>query len=228
MNLQQAQRMVETARVNNTFLMEAVWTRFIPMFEETLRLLKEGVIGEIKTVRADFGFRANFPPEHRVFNVELGGGALLDVGIYPVFLALALLGKPHQIKAAAAFGDTGADESCAMLFRYASERLAILDASIANHSATEAYIYGENGTIHLHPRFHHPEEISIHYYDKPSEHLALHYTGNGYFHEILEVMDCLRQGRKESKKLPLDFSLQLTEVLDAVRNEAGIVYPEFD
>lgn len=227
-NSRQARQMVETARANDTFLMDAIWTRFIPAFEEALQLLDDGIVGPLKTIRADFGFRADFPPEHRVFNMALGGGALLDVGIYPIFLATLLWGKPKNVKASAAFGPTGADLSSAMIFEYTGNRLAILDASIAVNTNIEAFLYGETGTMHIHSRFHHPAKVAVSYYEKPTEYFGHNFTGNGYYHEIMEVCECLRNGQKESKKLPLSFSLQLMEVLDWVRKEAGIVYPGID
>jgi predicted dehydrogenase len=216
---------VDCARANGVFLMEAIWTRFIPGFEEAIRLVNSGYIGDLKTIRADFGFKADFPPAHRVFNPALGGGALLDVGIYTIFLATWLWGKPTAIKATATKNQSGADDSCAMLFDYPGNRLAVLDCSLVVKTQIEAYLYGETGTIQLHNRFINPQDLSISFYDKESESLHLPITGWGYYHEILEVNDCLRQGKKESEKLPLDFSLLLMETMDWVRREAGIVYP---
>lgn len=224
MNAAQVQRMVDCARANGVFLMEALWTRFIPAFDEAIRLANSGYIGELKTIRADFGFKADFPPEHRVFNPALGGGALLDVGIYTIFLATWLWGKPLRIQATAAFSHQGADDSCAMIFEYPNGRLAILDCSLAVKTQIEAYIYGVDGTLQLHNRFINPEEVSISFYEKSSEHLHLPLTGHGYYYEILEVNDCLRSGKTESDKLPLDFSVLLMETLDWVRREAGISY----
>ena len=225
MNAGQVRKMVDCARANKVFLMEALWTRFIPGFEEALRLVGEGYIGELKTIRANFGFKANFPPEHRVFNPVLGGGALLDVGIYTIFLATWLWGKPDKIKATAVMSPLGADDGCAMIFEYPGNRIAILDCSLVVKTEIEAYIYGETGSLHLHNRFINPEEISISFYEKSSEHLHLPLTGHGYYHEILEVNESLRNGKTESEKLPLDFSILLVETLDWVRREAGIVYP---
>ncbi len=225
MNAAEVQKMVDCARSNNVFLMEAIWTRFIPCFEEMLRLVKSGYIGELKTIRADFGFKADFPPEHRVFNPALGGGALLDVGIYTIFFATWLWGRPELIKATATLSSLGADDSCAMIFEYSGNRLAILDCSLVVKTEIEAYIYGENGTMRLHNRFINPQELSVTFYEKNSEHFHVPLTGHGYYHEILEVNDCLRRGVKESEKLPLDFSVLLMETLDWVRREAGIIYP---
>ena len=228
MNLAQARDMVATARSSGTFLMEAIWTRFIPLFEETLQLLQEGILGEIMTVRADFGFRALSPATHRVFNKALGGGSLLEAGVYPVFLALLLLGKPERIQAAAVLGETGVDESCAVLLECPGGKLAILDSSAVTKTGTEAFIYGEKGTVHLYDRLQRPTQRSIHFYEKASEHRTLQQTGSGYCHEIMEVGDLLRAGKLESDKLPLDFSLLLMETLDAIRKEAGIRYEDVD
>lgn len=225
MNAKEVRQMVDCARANGVFLMEAMWTRFIPAFEEAIRLAQNGYVGELKTIRADFGFKANFPPEHRVFNPALGGGSLLDVGIYTIFLATWLWGKPTSIKATAVKSPLGADDSCAMIFEYPSNRLALLDCSLVVKTQIDAYIYGANGTLHLHNRFLNPQDISVSFYEKSDEHFHLPLTGHGYYHEILEVNECLRQGKTESEKLPLDFSVALMETLDWVRREADIVYP---
>lgn len=224
MNAVEVRKMVDCARSNNVFLMEAIWTRFIPGFEEMYRLVREGYIGDLKTIRADFGFRADFPSEHRVFNPALGGGALLDVGIYTIFLATLLWGKPARIKATATKNSQGSDDSCAMIFEYPGNRLAILDCSLVMKTEIEAYIYGVTGTLRLHNRFINTQDLSVSFYEKSSEHFHIPLTGHGYYHEILEVNDCLRRGVKESEKLPLDFSITLMETLDWVRQEAGIVY----
>jgi len=228
MNARQVQQMISAAREKDTFLMEALWTRFIPMTQKMLDLIKAGAIGEIKMLKADFGFKAPFLPDGRLFNRELGGGALLDVGLYPVFLALLLLGKPKNIKAFASFGQTKVDENCAMLFQYPNDAIAILDSSVVVNTNTEAFIYGEKGTLHLPPRFHHPMKLKRNIYDEEEHEIWMPYKGNGYYHEAVEVMQCVLAGKKESNLFPLKSSLELIETLDAVRKEAGIVYPGFE
>lgn len=225
MNSSQVRKMVDCARSNGVFLMEAIWTRFIPCFEEAIQLLQSGYIGALKTIRADFGFKATFPPEHRVFNPTLGGGSLLDVGIYPIFLATWLWGRPSAIKATAIKNIQGSDDSCAMILEYPGNRLALLDSSLVVKTPIEAYIYGDEGTLRLHNRFINPQALTVSFYEKSDEHIQIPLTGHGYYHEILEVNDCLRLGKTESDRLPLDFSLLLMETLDRVRQEANIVYP---
>lgn len=224
MNSEQVAQMIETARANDTFLMEALWTRFLPTTLEILQLIEADTIGKVLSVKADFGFNAPYNPESRLFNPELGGGALLDIGIYPVFLALLVLGKPDQIKAMASFGTTGVDEDCGILFNYDNGAMAHLHATFRVKTKTEAFIYGEKGTIHIHSRWHEPSWFSvIDDSGRPSNH-HFDYNNTGYLYEALEVVKCLEEGKKESDLLPLSFSQDLINLLDRIRMEAGINY----
>lgn len=228
-NSKQVAEMVAVARETNTFLMEAIWTRFIPLFDKATELVNNGIIGDINTIRADFGFKAAVGPEHRVFNPELGGGSLLDVGLYPVYAATHFLGKPTRIEATALKNDSGTDDSCAMIFSYNNNKMAILDSSIINHTRTVAVLYGKKGRIELHGRFHEGERATVSIYGKDEEEeIYIPKTGFGYYHEIVSVNECLRNGKTENEKLPLDLSIQLMASLDAVRKAAGIHYPDFD
>ena len=224
-NSAQVQRMVEAARCNGVFLMEAIWTRFLPSFEKTLEIIDSQQLGPLKIIRADFGINKAFDPQHRLFDPALAGGSLLDVGIYPVFLAVQLWGRPTEIKAQALFGPTGTDDLCGMLLRYPEGRMALLDSAVVADTPTEGFVYGENGHLQLHRRFHEAQSVSLNLNDGTSAHFDTPLTGHGYFHEILHVQECLRQGRAESPKLPLDFSLELMETLDAIRREIGLKYP---
>lgn len=224
MNSRQVNEMIAAARANDTFLMEAIWTRFIPVFDKVCQLIKADKIGPLNTIRADFGFKATFDPASRLFDAELGGGALLDVGLYPVYAATQFLGKPSEVQAIARKGPSGTDDSCAMLFKYAGERIAILDCSVVNHTSTIAVLYGSKGKIQIHGRFHEGTTATLSLYGQKEQELSFPKLGFGYSHEIMEVNECLRQGKKESEKLPLDFSKLLMENLDRVRNAAGIRY----
>ncbi len=227
-NSKQVHKIVSAARANDTFLMEAIWTRFIPVFDKIIEMVGSGMIGELNTIRADFGFKANFDPAGRVFDLALGGGSLLDVGLYPVYAATQFFGKPEEVKAVAIKGSTGTDDSCAMLLRYAGNKLAILDSSVVNLTDTVAVLHGEKGNIHIHGRFHEGERATVSIFGKKEQEIYLPKTGHGYSHEILAVNDCLVRGKKECEKLPLDFSIFMMQNLDAVRKEAGIFYPDFD
>ncbi len=228
MNSQEAREMVEAARANDTFLMEAMWTCFLPTFKTIFDLIEEGKLGSILSIKADFGFRPEFEPSNRIFNQALGGGALLDIGIYPVFLALLLMGEPEQVKAMANIGTTNVDEDCGILLQYADGRMAHLHATFLATTKTEAFIYGEKGTIQVHSRWHEPTWLS--FIDEAGRPQNYHYDwpGNGYHYEAEEVVKCLDQNKKESDRLPLDFSFKLSQLLDRIRKEAGIVYPGID
>lgn len=224
-NAGQAREMIALAKEKKVFLMEALWTRFLPTTLNILELLQSGAIGEVISVKADFGFAAPYDPNGRLFNPVLAGGALLDIGIYPVFLALLILGKPQKIKAMATFSETGVDTDTGMLFQYADGRMAHLHTTLLARTKTEAFIYGEQGTIHWHTRWHQPSSFSIIHADgRPINHHFEWHT-NGYSYEAQEVMRCLAEGLTESPKWPLDKTLELMELLDAVREEIGLVYP---
>ena len=225
LNSSQVSRMVESARRNKVFFMEAIWTRFLPSFQKTLEIIDQKQIGDIRVIRADFGFSFPFNPNHRLYNMALGGGSLLDVGIYPVFIATWLMGRPASVQAMATFSPTGSDTLCGMRFRYDNDVMAGLDSAATTKTRCDGFIYGEKGHIHIHPRFHEAKSLSLHLHGKDPEHFDTPLTGWGYFHEIEEVEKCLRNGKIESEKLPLDFSILLMETLDRVRTEIGLKYP---
>ena len=228
MNAAEVRRMIAAAKKNNTFLMEALWTRFLPSIQKTLSIIEKGTIGEIISIKADFGFKAPYDPGNRLYNQKLGGGSLLDIGIYPVFLSLLLLGRPIHVKAIAAIGQTNVDESCGIVLKYQNNKLAILDSTILTKTATEALIYGEKGTIRINGRWHEPTSITLLMPGKEPRDFFFDFNGFGYSYEAEEVMRCLRQKRLASPLLNHHFSLDLIELLDEIRMEAGIYYPHDD
>ncbi|MFT5165960.1 MAG: putative dehydrogenase [Saprospiraceae bacterium] len=228
MNAVEVRRMVAASKKNDTFLMEALWTRFLPTIKKTLSIIERGTIGEIQTIKADFGFRASAGAAGRLFDQNLGGGALLDVGIYPVFLSLLLLGKPVDIKAIANIGKTNVDENCAMLFKYPENKMAVLDCSIVTKTASEALIYGTKGTIRINSRWHEPTSMTVLMDGKEPKDYFFDFESNGYSYEIEEVQRCLRANKQSSDLLSHHFSLDLIELLDEIRRIAGIHYPNND
>lgn len=229
MNEGEAQQMIELASEKEVFVMEAVWTRFLPTTTKILDLIADGVIGEIEGVKADFGFRADYNESSRLFNIDLGGGALLDIGLYPTFLATLLLGAPSEVRALARKAPTGADIDTGITLAYPSGQLAHLHATLIANTKTEAFIYGTEGTIHWHGRWHEPSHFSVLRPERGPENFFFEYDTNGYNYETAHVQDCLRKGLKESPLLPLSFSMRLTQTLDSIRNVAGIKYPmDFD
>lgn len=228
MNSQEVKTMIETAKANQTFLMEAMWTRFIPSFQKTIELVKSGVIGKPLSMKADFGFHAPFDPNSRIFNKDLGGGSLLDIGIYPIMAALSIFGKPKKINAMASMSTTEVDETCVVDFQYENGAIAMCHSTVKAHTNIEAYIYGEKGFIYLHPRFHHSKALTVSLYEGKEETLSIPFEGHGYQFEATEVTNCLKNNLLESRIMPHQFSTDLIETLDAVRAEIGLVYPKHD
>jgi predicted dehydrogenase len=228
MNTTQVNKMIHVAREKNVFLMEALWTRFLPTTLKTLEIIASGAIGKLLGVKADFGFKAPYDVTKRTFNKALGGGALLDIGIYPLFLSYLILGKPAKITAQAIFGETKVDESIGMILTYDEGTFAFLDATFMAETTCEAFVYGEKGRIRIHPRWHESKALTVEYEDKTTETFTFDRPTWGYQYEIEEVNACLAEGKLESAIWSLSDSINLISLLDAVRNEIGLVYKEFD
>lgn len=227
LNLKQAKEMIALAKSEKVFLMEAFWTKFLPQYDKVIELIAAGVIGEVKWLQADFGFKASTPPAQRLYDPLLGGGSLLDVGIYPVFLALSLFGKPKTIQASITPYDTGVDEQCAMSFTYEQGVLASLSSSFAADTPVEAVIAGTKGRILWKNRFHNAiGEIELVLDKNPPVKIDVHReSGYGYQFEARHVGDCLKKGLIESPVMKWEDTLMLMETLDAIRSTCGIRYP---
>lgn len=219
----ETEKMIEAARTRGLFLMEGMWTRFIPATVKMLELLEQGAIGDLLFINADFGFKSDAGPESRLYNKALGGGSLLDIGIYPVYLSLLTLGIPKKIRAMARLTETDVDSYCSMLFDHENGSKSVLESTLEAETPIEASLYGSRGMLKLHSRFHHSERISL-TLDGENQVLDLPYKGNGYYHEIEEVNHCLLNQRTESEKLPLQTSLDLIRTIDRVKNEIGLSY----
>ncbi len=225
MNAGQYRIMVDTARQNGVFLMEALWTRFIPSFKKCLELVSEGEIGDLKLIDSDFCFNAPYDIEGRLFNPLLGGGSLLDIGLYPVFLALELAGKPLEIQAMAKFDKTGVDSSCSIIFSHEKNILSVLFSSIVTNSRIESVIHGTKGQIRLNRHWHIPTTLDLLPDNKEIKHFTFEETGFGYQYEADEVMKCIDEGKLESDIFSWEKSLRLITTLDTIRSLAGITYP---
>ena len=228
MNTAQVSEMIHVARTQNTFLMEALWTRFLPTTLKTLEIIQSGAIGKVLGVKADFGFKAPYDVDKRTFNKSLGGGALLDIGIYPLFFSYLVLGKPSKIKAQAIFGETNVDESTGMVLTYDDEKFAFLDCTFMAKTPCEAFVLGEKGNIKIHTRWHESKAITVEYNDDTTETFTFERPTWGYQYEIEEVNACLAAGKLESDGWSLTDSMNLIALLDAVRQEIGLVYKDFD
>ncbi len=224
-NAGEAKATIDEARQRKLFLMEAMWTRFIPAVVEAKRLIDDGAIGEIRMINADFGYRAGFNPASRAFDPALGGGGLLDVGIYPLSLASMFLGRPDRIASLAEIGQTGVDEQSAIVLGYPGGQLATIYSAVRTNTPQDAIIMGTNGMIRIHPPFWIPKKLTLTQSGKGAQALEIPFEGNGYNYEAAEVANCVRAGQLESTVMPLDESLQLMETMDAIRAQWGMKYP---
>lgn len=223
MNSKQVKEMIESAKANDTLLMEAMWTIFLPHFQMVMKEIKEGAIGNVTGIEADFGFSVRYDPESRLFKKELGGGSLLDIGIYPVFLALSVLGMPDKIEANATFFDNGADSSCNMVFNYGTHAKALLHCTLLKQTPTAAIIRGDSGKIIIHPKFHQPAAYTIEK-DGKTRRFDIAVSTLGFNYEIEHFSNLLLNGKTESNIMTFSTSEQLIHLLDAVRDAIGLHY----
>ena len=219
-NRQEAELMVRTAQENDTFLMEGMWTRFLPAVVRLRQLLSEGVIGEVRMLTADFGFRAGLTPEGRLFNLELGGGALLDVGVYTVSLASMLFGKPEKISSLAHIGKTGVDEQAGIVLLHSKGELAVLNTAVRTTTPQEAVLMGTEGSIKICSPWWVPSQLEL-----KGKTIDLPFNGNGFNYEAVEAMNCIQSGRTESKIIPHQETLSIMDTLDQIRHQWGLIYP---
>jgi predicted dehydrogenase len=224
-NAREAAEMIATARERKLFLMEAMWTRFLPSMARLRELLADNVIGEVRMLHADFGFRTNVNPQSRLFDPSLGGGGLMDVGVYCVSLASQLFGKPDRVAGLAEIGTTGVDEQGAMLLGYPGGQLAMLSTAIRTSTPHEATIMGTEGMIRLAPAWWKGTDLTVTRNGQPPEALNLPFEGNGYNYEAAEAGRCLRAGKLESDVMPLDETLAIMQTLDQIRAPWGVRYP---
>jgi predicted dehydrogenase len=224
MNAQQVARMVAKAKEKNVLLMEALWTYFLPHYQYVLKALNTKMYGEVVKLEASFGFHRPFDDTSRLFNKALGGGSLLDIGIYPIFAALSSLGKPEYMEAKATFFENGADASSDMIFNYPKGIKAYLQSALDNDLPTEAIFYCEHGTIKINRMFHMPTTVTLIPKTGAPETIDFNYNTFGYNYEAIHFTKLLQQGKTESNIMTFEFSQQLIETLDQVRNLINLQY----
>lgn len=225
LNLPQTRELQRKAKERNVFLMEAMWMRCNPAFLRMQELLRDGAIGEVQTVHADFHLAGPFAPDHRLRDPALGGGALLDLGVYPVTIAHAVLGTPTSVKAWAKLTEQGADANTGMIFGYDNGALAALTCGLSADSPVTAVISGTGGRIDLGSTFYRPAGFQLHRTGHAPERVEVPYTGNGMNHEAIEAMRCLRMGAIESPLVSWQATAEVMALLDGVREQIGVRYP---
>ena len=222
-NRKQVEEMVATARENKVFLMEAMWTPFLPHIQYVKEIIDSEEFGKVKSLKADFGFETPFDEKGRLFLKSLGGGSLLDIGIYPVFIALHTLGKPEKISATAQLGRTGIDEDCEVIFNYANGAQAHLYSSIIKNTPTTAVFELENARIKIRSKWHNPSTIEI-TTNEGTETKTFEVASYGYEFEARHVQEMLRQNKTESDVMTFEKSLELISILDEIRKEISLEY----
>lgn len=225
LNAAEARRVAAAAGERRLFCMEAMWMRFFPVMEAVRAAVARGAIGEPRMVLAHFGYRGPWEPGRRHLNLEDGGGALLDVGIYPVSLASMILGPVRGVCGLAHLGETGVDEQSAIVLRHDDGRLASLTCAVRTDTPHEADILGTGGRIRIHASWWRPTGFTLVRPDHPDEHTEIPHEGAGYQFQAIETMRCVRAGLTESPVMPLDESIRLMEVLDECRSLWGLRYP---
>ena len=225
MNANQVAKMIAKAKEKNVLLMEALWTYFLPHYRYVLEAIKNEKFGKVVKLEADFGFYKAFDDNHRLFNKTLGGGSLLDIGIYPIFAALSTLGYPQGITADATYFDNGADASCTMVFNYKNGINAYLKSALVEDTPTEAIFYCENGCIEINTMFHAPATVTLKPLNGKPEILDFNYSTIGYNYETEHFNALLSSGKTESDVMTFAFSEKLIKALDAVRELIDLNYP---
>jgi len=224
LNSMQVKEMIEVSRANKVFLMEAFWTKFLPQYQKVSELISHGDIGKLKLIQGDFGFRAEEPTPQRLYDPKLGGGALLDIGIYPVFLAVSLLGRPEDVEAVMSPYPSGVDEQISAVLRF-DGALAITSATFAAHTPVEATIVGTEGYIRMTNRFHNAIANVEVVNSKGARPVSVSKEeGFGYQFEARHVGECLRKNLVESPVMSHSDSLLLMETMDRIRAKCGIRY----
>ena len=228
--------MIEAARRNGVFLMEAMWTRFLPAICRVRELLAQGEIGEVRMLSADFGFNpGGYDVESRLLNPDLAGGALLDVGIYPLAFCSMVLGKPNRIQSSAYLGRTGVDEQFSAVLEYNDGVMATVMGAVQTQTGQNAWIYGTKGSIKIGTPWWCGTSLTVYRFKEDAtnapfdygveESLYLPYESNGYNCEAEAVAEMILSGKKESEIMPLAESLELAETMDEARRQWGLKYP---
>ena len=227
-NAAQARAVIDLARKKNLFLMEAMWTRFVPSIEKLRELLSQQLIGDVQIMLAGGAYMPDFDPGHYLFNKALGGGILLDAGVYLVALASMVFGKPEQVLATGQLGKTGVDEHEAILLTHRRGEIASLYVSHRARSAPDLTLLGSRGKIYMHPPVFCPGGLTLSVDGAADEVFDFPLHQGGYRYEALEVQRCLRAGLGESPQMPLEETLAIMETLDEIRSQLGLRYEEDD
>lgn len=224
-NAQQARQVINLANERKVFVMEAMWTRFLPIYATIRDLIQKGAIGDVRMLKADFGYRRLWTPEDRHVNPDLGGGALLDIGVYTIsFASMIYKAPPVKIQGIAHIGAEGVDEQASVLLGYADGQIANLSFAHATSIPNDAWIFGTEGSIHI-PDYWHATKARLNTAGGRTEDINVPFESTGYQYEATEVMKCIAEGKLQSDIMGLDESLEIMETMDALRAQWSLKYP---
>lgn len=227
-NAREAEELISLAREKSLFLMEAVWTRFLPSVNRAWDIIHSGELGEIRWVQADLGFPATYSPEARLWDPLAGGGALLDLTVYPTTWALGSLGFPTSVSAEGTLNDDGVDAQNALTLTYASGAQAQLSSSLLASGPGHATVAGSKGWLRTSSPLHNPKELFVHPHQGEARVEKFEQVGKGYTYELRETTRCIQSGLLESPTMPLQHTLDTMRMFDGVRAQLGIRYANDD
>jgi predicted dehydrogenase len=220
----QARAVIDEARGRGLFIMEAMWTRFLPAVVALRKLLQAGAIGRVQMIIGGGAFVPDFGPEHYLLNKDLGGGVLLDAGVYLVSMASMILGTPTRIQASGIIGSLGVDEQDAILLEHANGSAALLYVSLRARRSPDLEILGESGRISIAAPIFKPAKLTVWNKDGVATVTEYPVSGTGYGYQIREAAEALRAGRRESTVMPLDETLSIMQTMDTIRRQIGLRY----
>jgi dihydrodiol dehydrogenase / D-xylose 1-dehydrogenase (NADP) len=226
-NSAEVEKMIGQAKESKVLLMEGMWSRFPPLMDKLREILSSGKIGEIRTLQADFGFRPpTRDPKGRLFNPELAGGSLLDIGIYPISLASMVMGRPESFIADWHCGPTGVDEQASLVLKYKNGGMSLLHSSLESQTRQDAFISGTEGNILIHKQCWKPQKMTVEFIGSgKTEITEMPFEGNGFNYEAEAFGELMFSDQKESPIMPLKESLEIMKLMDEVRSSWGLKYP---
>ena len=227
-NAAEASLMIEKARAKGLFLMEAMWSRYLPSIIKLNELLAGNTIGNVQLMIAGGAFMPAFDPDAYLFRPDLGGGVLLDAGVYLVSMASMVFGSPGRILAAGGFAECGVDDHDAILLQHDSGAIASLYVSLRASSSPDITLLGDRGKIYVHAPVFAPPKLTVSITGTEDEVLCLPFAGNGYQFQAIEAAKCIMAGETESSCMPLDETLAIMQTMDEIRRQFGLKYPMED
>ena len=227
-NAAEASLMIEKARSKGLFLMEAMWSRYLPSIIKLNELLADNTIGNVQLMIAGGAFMPAFDPDFYLFRPDLGGGVLLDAGVYLVSMASMVFGAPARILAAGGFAECGIDDHDAILLQHDSGAIASLYVSLRASSSPDITLLGDRGKIYVHAPVFAPPKLTVSITGTEDEVLSLPFAGNGYQFQAMEAAKCILAGQTESSVMPLDETLAIMQTMDEIRGQFGLKYPMED